>query len=276
MSTPGDVRRPSTAKANPAAGAKPAEGGSKSGAAKSTPPKGGGQKGGGQKGGGGKGRRPVTPVKVSQQRNWGPIAMYSAAGVIAVLIIGIGGFQVWQQSKDQRPWKERAAAIAGIVDFSKTAPDVYKERAHANGTVTYAQTPPIGGKHNPVWQHCMGDVYTAPVANEHAVHSLEHGAVWVTYRPDLPQAQIDELAAKVRGKSYMMMSPYPGLDRPISLQAWGYQVKVDSASDTRIDEFIRALRQNASQEPGVGCDRGITEPGLHDIQQVDPSAAPAG
>ena len=45
-----------------------------------------------------------------------------------------------------------------------------------------------------------------------------------------------------------MMSPFEGLDKPISLQAWGYQLKVDNADDGRIDEFIKALRVNASIE----------------------------
>ena len=46
----------------------------------------------------------------------------------------------------------------------------------------------------------------------------------------------------------MMMSPFDGLDSPISLQAWGYQLKLDNADDSRIDDFIRALRVNASIE----------------------------
>ena len=57
----------------------------------------------------------------------------------------------------------------------------------------------------------------------------------------------------------MLMSPYPGLDAPISMQAWGYQLKVDDASDSRIDEFINALRKNATQEPSAGCSGGITD-----------------
>jgi hypothetical protein len=93
------------------------------------------------------------------------------------------------------------------------------------------------------------------------VHSLEHGAVWVTYRPDLPKDQVDTLASKVRGQEFMLMSPYEGLDKPISLQAWGYQLKVDSASDERVDEFIRSLRSNASIEPGIGCSGGVTATG---------------
>ena len=99
----------------------------------------------------------------------------------------------------------------------------------------------------------MGDVYDSQIAKEQATHSMEHGAVWITYRPDLPKAQVDELASKVRNQTFMLMSPYPGLDAPISLQAWGYQLKVDSASDPRIAKFITALRYNPKTTPEYGA-----------------------
>ncbi|BCB79519.1 hypothetical protein Pflav_059290 [Phytohabitans flavus] len=108
----------------------------------------------------------------------------------------------------------------------------------------------------------MGDVYDAPIASEHAVHSMEHGAVWVTYQPNLPKDQVDKLAERVRGTEKLLMSPYEGLDAPISLQAWGYQLKVDNADDSRIDDFIKALRVNASVEgPTALCAQGITATG---------------
>lgn len=53
-------------------------------------------------------------------------------------------------------------------------------RNHITGTFKYPTDPPVGGPHNPVLLNCNGDVYTEPVRNENAVHSLEHGAVWVT------------------------------------------------------------------------------------------------
>jgi hypothetical protein len=105
----------------------------------------------------------------------------------------------------------------------------------------------------------MGDVYDSEIAKEQATHSMEHGAVWITYRPDLPKAQVDELASKVRNQTFMLMSPYPGLDAPISLQAWGYQLKLNDVTDKRIDQFIDALRINATQEPQAGCSGGITD-----------------
>ena len=210
----------------------------------------------------GKGRKPISPVRVAQSRNWGPILLYSLTGLIAIGIIAFGALKVYQ--RDHQPsWQERAADITGIQNYRQSNPEwfLYDPNVgnHKAGTLTYPSSPPVGGVHNPHWQSCMGDVYTSQIAKEQAVHSLEHGAVWITYRPDLPQDQIDKLASRVRDVEFTMMSPYPGLDVPISLQAWGYQLKVQDASDDRIDQFINALRKNATQEPQAGCSGGITD-----------------
>ncbi|MDP9221875.1 MAG: DUF3105 domain-containing protein [Actinomycetota bacterium] len=180
---------------------------------------------------------------------WGMIAIGAAIAVFAVAVIGYATYQV-NESK-----KPPASRISGISDFHKTK----FGRNHLTTHVKYAQSPPVGGNHNPIWQNCMGDVYTAQIANEHAVHSLEHGAVWITYRPGLAKSEIDKLAAKVKGKPYTMMSPYPGLDSPISLQAWGYQLKVKSASDKRIGTFISALLHKGPEQ--AGCDGGVSKTG---------------
>ncbi|MGH3434309.1 MAG: DUF3105 domain-containing protein [Thermocrispum sp.] len=125
-----------------------------------------------------------------------------------------------------------------------------------NERVDYQQQPPFGGAHDPVWAACDGVVYQQAVRNEHMVHSLEHGAVWIAYNPDrVDQAGVSALSAKVTGRPYTMMSPYPGLDQPISLQSWGFQLKVSDPADPRIDQFIDALRQNqeTTPEPNAPC-----------------------
>ncbi|WP_213456695.1 DUF3105 domain-containing protein [Rhizomonospora bruguierae] len=241
---PGDgaAKKPGDAPAKKAAGAKAT----------------GGKPGAKSAGKGGGPRRPIAPVKVNSSRPWGPIALFVLVGVIAVGIIGYGSWAVYQGA---RSWEDRAADIKGIANYTKTDPGMLT-RDHKPGPQTYKVQPPVGGDHNNVWQNCMGDVYDAPIANEHAVHSLEHGAIWITYQPDLPKDQVDALAARVRGQEKMLMSPYPNLDAPISLQAWGYQLKVDKADDARIDAFIKALRVNASQEgPTALCNQGITATG---------------
>jgi hypothetical protein len=127
-------------------------------------------------------------------------------------------------------------------------------------------TPAAGGPHHQVWQRCLGDVYTTAIDEGNAVHSLEHGAVWVTYQVGTTAAEVEKLAVRVRSNDYLLMSPYDGQPSRVSLQAWGYQLRVDSVDDPRIDAFIKRFRQTASMEPGVPCSSGTTS--------TDLSAAP--
>ena len=131
----------------------------------------------------------------------------------------------------------------------------YPGGQHNDGTIRYDQSPPFGGAHANAWADCTGTVYPSPIRQENAVHSQEHGAVWITYRPDLPGDQVDALRKRVDGVEQMLMSPYPGLKSAVSLQAWGHQLFVDSASDARIEQFIDDLRLNptVAPEPNGSC-----------------------
>src|SRR5918997_6401535 len=115
ISTPGGPERRPTVVST---GKKPAAGRPSAGA------KAGSGKPAGNARTGGKGpRKPVAPVKVSQGRSWGPIALFAAVGLIAVGIIGYGGWAVYNGAK---PWNERAEGISGLVDFRETQPDLVK------------------------------------------------------------------------------------------------------------------------------------------------------
>ena len=139
-----------------------------------------------------------------------------------------------------------------------------------NQRVAYDQSPPFGGPHDQVWAACLGNIYPKPIRTENAVHSLEHGAIWIAYNPDkLDQNGVDELKSYVKSGQFMLMSPYPGLDKPISLQAWGHQLKLDSPDDKRIAEFIRALQQNKYTYPEVGAACSPT-PGAFDPANPPP------
>ncbi len=236
---------------------------------------------------GGGPRKPDGPMKVAKQRDWSWIGLTSLAAVIALSIIGYAIYQNWERG---RSWKSKADSIHGIVDYRDTNPDLTSDVTHDWGPLKYTITPPVAGSSNYNWQRCAGDVYTSQIANEHAVNSLQHGAIWITYNPDtLPKDQVALLAQKVRGiGDYILMSPYPGLKSPISLQAWGFGLQVKSATDGRIDQFIKDLRINASMDPGVDCSSGdyITATGTtpHDVGRpadtsspsAAPSAAPSG
>jgi hypothetical protein len=205
-------------------------------------------------------RRRTPPPPVKKPFPWGVAAMSS---VIGVLLIGILVYAFTNQGAGfQDPLAKADKQVAGVQKFGNL------DRNHVQTNVTYPQSPPVGGKHNPVWQTCA--IYTTPIANEHAVHSLEHGAVWITYRPDLPVSQLTALKAKVQDNPYRLLSPYPGLKKAISLQAWGRQIFVDKASDPKVDKFLNAYTQGPqAPEQGSSCSNGTSDPGP---LQVAPSA----
>lgn len=208
--------------------------------------------------GAGKSRKPVAPVRMSKERNWGPIAMFVAVGVVAASIVGWAAWAL--VSQDVKPWIERAMAIDGVVNWYDEHEDLLSSQ-HVRGPVPYEINPPAGGPHNERWQQCSGGaIYDEQIATEHAVHSMEHGAVWITYQPDLPADQVDRLASRVRGTDFTLLSPFPGQEAPISVQAWGFQLQLDDAGDDRIDEFIRTLRHNTALHDGP-CSGGIASTG---------------
>ncbi|MCY1718147.1 DUF3105 domain-containing protein [Microbacterium sp. SL62] len=131
---------------------------------------------------------------------------------------------------------------------------------HVQGAVTYEQNPPAGGPHNPIWLNC--GVYTQPQQNENAVHSMEHGAVWITYDPArVDQAGIDALKA-VMPSSYALLSPYPDMDTPIAVSAWNHQLTLDDPNDPRITEFFTEYwRSQNAPEPNAACSGALDGPG---------------
>lgn len=149
----------------------------------------------------------------------------------------------------------RTAEIEGVRVFPRPA------AGHASGGLSFAQTPPVGGRHNPAWQNCR--VYEEPIAREHGVHSLEHGAVWITYRDDLPAAQVRRISAAADGQPYVLVSPYPGLPAPVVASAWGVQLPLPRADDPRLGQFIRRYAQGRqTPEPGAPCSGALDRPTL--------------
>lgn len=143
--------------------------------------------------------------------------------------------------------------IEGVETFTN-------ETTHVEGTVDYPQSPPAGGPHNQYWLNC--GIYDEPQQNENAVHSLEHGAVWVTYdATQVSGAELDALKAHLPS-SYVILSPYEGLPSPIVLSAWNAQLQLQNADDERIPAFFEEYWRNQNApEPTAVCAGAIDGPG---------------
>jgi len=182
------------------------------------------------------------------RRNQRRLYTLLGAGVAIALVVVFGIFWLVSRSND-----DNTAAKDGQVSYSGLSRD------HVEGAVAYDQTPPAGGAHSAQWQNC--GIYTSPIANENAVHSLEHGAFWITYQPDLPGDQVKTLQDDVRDQPYGLLSPYPDLPAPIVATVWGTQLRVQDASDPRLADFIDEYADaTQAPEPKGECTGGLGTP----------------
>jgi hypothetical protein len=138
------------------------------------------------------------------------------------------------------------------------------DASHVNVPVQYPQDPPVGGPHAPQWQNC--GFYDGAIPNELVVHSMEHGAAWIAYRPDLPAAQLDVLRRLARdpaGKGYVLVTPYPTLPAgvPVVASAWGTQLRLGRFDEGALRSFV-ATYANGPQTPekGAPCSGGVGQP----------------
>ncbi|GEN81379.1 DUF3105 domain-containing protein [Actinotalea fermentans] len=119
--------------------------------------------------------------------------------------------------------------------------------------------PPVGGDHDPTPQNC--GFYDQPVRDEHAVHSLEHGAVWLAYHPDAAEGDVDRLREIAQTTPYVLASPYEDLAAPVVATAWGVQLELDTTDDERLDAFLaRYVQGEQTPEPGAACSGGVGAP----------------
>lgn len=188
------------------------------------------------------------------------ILVVAASTVVVAGLVAGGVFVVRSQSGDDTA---SDAKTSGHFVTGKDGVKTWKGtlgRTHVAKTVKYPTEPPVGGDHNQVWMNCNGDVYAKALNDMNAVHSLEHGAVWVTYNSKAAKADVDALAAKVKKTPYTLMSPDDGQKDPIMLTAWANQRTVTSASDPDVDAFFEKFVQGAqTPEPGAACTGGLSQ-----------------
>lgn len=178
--------------------------------------------------------------------------IYGIAAVVALAVILGTVFAIRSAQSEQNNVAEAASKdIEGVEEFDGMSAE------HVDIDVDYPESPPVGGDHNPIWLDC--GVYTEPVPEENVVHSLEHGAVWLTYQPDLDEGQVSTLEDFGGDYDYTVVSPYEEQESPVVATAWGLQLELDSADDPRLAAFVEKYVQGPqTPEPGASCIDGVS------------------
>jgi hypothetical protein len=176
-----------------------------------------------------------------------------AAAVLALVIAFVVSNSVPKVDPD-------SIEIASLTTFDDLTAVHVADGTTVDYEADYDMSPPAGGNHWGAWLNC--GIYTEPQQNENAVHALEHGAVWVTYNPD--EVSGDDLTTLQDSlpDTYVVMSPYPGLQAPVVASAWGNQVELDGVDDPRLADFVTKFWRSADvPEPTATCSGAIDGPG---------------
>lgn len=203
----------------------------------------------------------AAAIKAEQQRKerrrW--IWIIAAASVVGLGLVGATTAVLLSASREQAAVEEAAnAPISGVEEYDDLSSRHVQDPAPSPAPTGDA-LPPVGGDHDPIWQNC--GIYTQPVTTANAVHSLEHGAVWITYRPGVADDQLAALTDLAEGKTYMLLSPFEDLRSPVVLTAWGIQLELDDATDPRAAAFVEKYREGEqTPEPGAPCQGGVGDP----------------
>jgi len=164
-----------------------------------------------------------------------------AAAIIALLVVAglvYAGVTHFQDSNLNR-------VPDGVKSYS------YPGGNHDDAFNAWTESPPVGGVHNNTWQKC--GYYDGMITTGMGVHSMEHGAVWITYSPDLPQAEKDKLKKLAEDDSWVLVSEYPNLQAPIVVTAWNKQLIPSSADSKELKQFIRVFKNNPDNTPEYGA-----------------------
>ena len=146
-------------------------------------------------------------------------------GTIVVLILVGAGY-----------WLYNSILLVGLLPEMGIAYPVEGRDHVSDGTVVdYKTNPPTSGSHYA--EPADWGVYGEAIPDERLVHNLEHGGIWISYRPSISDAAKDRLTALAKSyKSKVIMVPREKNDTDIALVSWGRIYKMGIASDGSFDE----------------------------------------
>lgn len=137
-------------------------------------------------------------------------------------------------------------------DYSQAIPILGRNHVLDGTKVSYNSNPPTSGDHYAV--PAPARFYNKELPNEQLVHNLEHGHIWISYKPSLPAEIIGML--KSFSSSFVIVTPRSTDNADIALAAWGRLDKFNIANniidEQRIKDFITRYQGKGPENSSAG------------------------
>ncbi|MBI2097045.1 MAG: DUF3105 domain-containing protein [Candidatus Sungbacteria bacterium] len=169
------------------------------------------------------------------------VFVFSLMGLVAALMVG--GVIYYSQRKSE--------SLPGVAYET-----VGREHIGLNGAPPqpYNSNPPSSGGHFST--SANWGVYDYEVEDKIFIHNLEHGGVWIAYRPNIPPAVVEALKGIVNefGGSKLVMAPRSANDSDIAVVSWGHVFKINldsgslsESSRDQIRQFYKAFKNRGPE-----------------------------
>ncbi len=165
--------------------------------------------------------------------------VFIGIGLATLLIMVVGIFLLTKQNEQlNKPLLGQEVSITGRNHLPQGTP------------IQYNSNPPAGGDHYATTAHA--GIYDVAPPDGNLVHSLEHGAVILWYKPDLQKEDIEKLRKifnEMPGKSIMI--PRKSLDVPVAVSSWGRVLKLQKIDEKQIKAFFETNSGRAPESAPI-------------------------
>ncbi len=155
-----------------------------------------------------------------------------------VLALGYFSFALFQDEGIQSP------------DYSKEMPYEGANHVPEGTAVSYQTNPPTSGSH---WPNPLKvGIYDKEKPDEAIIHSLEHGRIWISYKPSIPDQTKQTLKEIAQDHSLVILAPREKNETDVALAAWQRLDAFNLAADgtvekERVISFIKRYRNKGPE-----------------------------
>lgn len=167
--------------------------------------------------------------------------------VIVIIISGVG-YGIYLLAQNATPKSEDFSKVVSIMEA--------KHILVGSELPEYSSNPPTSGPH--YGQTARSGFRDKEISDQNIIHNLEHGDIWIAYKPNISEALKKEL--KQFSGAKVIITPRQANDTDIALASWGrldtFDIEGGILPKQRIKDFIKRYL-NKGPERVIGASGGI-------------------
>lgn len=169
-------------------------------------------------------------AKLRALKKWGMTAVFGA-------VVAFGAWMLFKSIMPQTPDKSVFYQSMGQNHIAVGAPHE-----------PYNSNPPTSGPHYA--EPARSGFYAEELADEQLVHNLEHGEIWIAFRPDIPPDVKKELEGLT--DNWIVAAPRSANDTDIALVAWTrldkFNLENGRLDVARVKDFIKRYKNKGPEK----------------------------